>query len=194
MGVNAALGIAAAFLAIVVLGADEHAQFAFDDAVVLVGVFDDPAANLDVFVERLVAAVNHHAGEPLVNALLAQLEGVAVIQVDGDGDVGGADGGFDELFEIDGAGVLAGALGDLEHDGRLFLLAGFDDGLEQLHVVDVEGAEGVFALEGLGEQVFCMCQWHILPANARGRVDRGRILEDWTGKGEGKIAGRRKKG
>ena len=47
--VNAALGITAAFLAVVVLGADEHAQFAFHDAVVLVGVFDDLACRLRHF-------------------------------------------------------------------------------------------------------------------------------------------------
>jgi hypothetical protein len=157
MGINAAFGITAALLAVVVLGADEHAQFPFHHAVMFVGVFDDPFAHLDIFFKRLVAAVNHHTGEPFVNALFAQLEGIAVIEVDGDGDIGGADGRFDEFLEINGAGILAGALGDLEHDRRFFLLAGLDDGLEQLHVIDVEGAEGVFAFEGFGEQVCCMC-------------------------------------
>jgi D-aminopeptidase len=32
-----------------------------------------------------VGGVNHDAGESLVNALLAQFKGVAVVQVDGDG-------------------------------------------------------------------------------------------------------------
>jgi len=57
-----------------------------------------------------VGGVNHDAGESLVNALLAQFKGVAVVQVDGDGDVGKADRRFDELLEIDGVGVLAGPL------------------------------------------------------------------------------------
>ena len=87
-------------------------------------------ADLDVLLERLVAGVNHHAGEPFVNALLAQLEGVAVVQVDGDGDVGQADGGLDEFLEINRVGVLARALGNLEHQRRLFLFAGLDDGLD----------------------------------------------------------------
>jgi hypothetical protein len=102
VGVGAALGIAAAFLAVVVLRAHQHAQLAFHHAVVRVGVFDDAAADLDVPGERLVAAVNHHAGKALVNALLAKLEGVAVIQVNGEGDVAGGNGGFDQLFEING--------------------------------------------------------------------------------------------
>jgi len=44
-----------------------------------------PLGDFDILLERLVAGVNHHAGETLVNALLAQLERVAVIQMDGDG-------------------------------------------------------------------------------------------------------------
>jgi hypothetical protein len=92
VGVNAAFGVNAPLLALVVLSADQLAQFAFHHAIVLVGVFDDPFADFDVFVKRLVAAVNHHAGEPFVNALLAKFERVAVVEVHGDGDVGSAHG------------------------------------------------------------------------------------------------------
>ena len=56
MRVSAALGIAAAFLAVVVLRADEHAQFAFDHAIMFVRVFHDLFADFDIFLERLVAA------------------------------------------------------------------------------------------------------------------------------------------
>ena len=73
--------------------------------------------------------VDHDAGESFIDALLAQLEGVAVVQVHGDGDGGDADGGVDEFAEVDRVGVAAGALGDLEDDGGFFLLAGLDDGL-----------------------------------------------------------------
>jgi hypothetical protein len=50
--------------------------------------------------------------------------------MDGDGDVGQADRRLDEFLEIDRVGVLARALGNLEHHRRLFLLAGLDDGLD----------------------------------------------------------------
>jgi hypothetical protein len=150
----AAGGMGAALFAFVELGADEVAEFGFHGAVMFVGVFDDLAGDLGVFLKGLVGGVNHDAGEALVDALFAKLEGVAVVEVDGDGDVGKADGRLDEFLEVNGVGVLAGALGDLEHQGGFFLLAGFDDGLNELHVVDVESAEGVFALEGLGEEVF----------------------------------------
>ena len=157
MRVAAALRVAAAFFAVVVLRANQHAEFTLDDAVVLVRVLHDALADLDVLVERLMAGVDHDAGEPFVDALLAKLEGIAVVEVDGDGDGGQADAGLDELLEVNGIGVLARALGNLQHHRSLFLLARFDDRLEQLHVVDVKRAERVFALERLGEQVFGMC-------------------------------------
>ncbi len=160
VSVDASLRVMAAFFAFVELGADELAEFTFDDAIVFVGVVDDFLAELDVFVEGMVAAVDHDAGEAFVDAFLAEFVGIAVVEVDGDGDIGEADGGFDEFFEVDGVGILAGAFGDLEHDGRFFLFAGFDDGLEQFHIVHVEGSQGVFALEGLCKQVARVGQWH----------------------------------
>ena len=83
-----------------------------------------------------------------------------MVEVDGDGNIGEADGGLDELLEIDGVRILARALGDLQHHGRLFFFARFDDGLKEFHVVHVERAQGVFALERFREQVRCMSQWH----------------------------------
>ena len=94
-GVMAADGSRAAFFAFVELGADQMAEFAFHGAIMLVGIIHDLFADFDVFLERFVAGVNHHAGKTLVNAVLAQFEGIAVIEVDGDGDRGQADGGFD---------------------------------------------------------------------------------------------------
>ena len=160
VGVGPALGVAAAFFAVVVLGADEHAEFTFNHAVVLVGVLDDLGADLDVLLERIVRGVDHHAGEALVDALLAQLEAVAVIEVDRDGDGGQLDRRVDQALEVHRMRVIAGALGDLQHHRSLLFFAGLDDGLEQLHVVHVEGAEGVFALQGLREQVARVGQWH----------------------------------
>jgi hypothetical protein len=178
MGVMAAGGVTTAFFAFVKLRADQFAEFAFNHAVMFVGVIDDFFAEFGVLFERVMAAINHHAGEPFVDAFLAKFEGVAVVEVDGDGNGGEADGGFDEALEVNGIGVLAGALGDLEHDRGFFLFAGFNDGLEQFHVVDVESAERVFAFEGLGEQLFGVCQWHNSPNSiSNSRERKGRIVE-----------------
>src|SRR5205823_10655178 len=67
----------------------------------------------------------------------------------------------DQLFEVDGIGILAGPARNLEHDGSFFFFAGLDDGLKQLHIVNVESPEGVLAFECFGEELFGMCQWHI---------------------------------
>ena len=83
-----------------------------------------------------------------------------MIQMHRDRDVGEADSRFDELLKIDGVGVLSRTLGNLEHDRGFFLLACLDYGLEQLHVVHVEGADSVFALECFGEEFPGVCQWH----------------------------------
>ena len=91
------------------MSANQHAQLALNDAVVLMGVIDHALADFDIFVKRLVAAVNHDAGEAFINAFLAKIERIAVVEVDGNRDVGGAYRGLDELFEINSAGILAGA-------------------------------------------------------------------------------------
>ncbi len=59
-------------------------------------------------------------------------------------------------IEQDGYSASFRPLRNLEHHGRLFLLASLDDGLKQFHVVNVESAQGVFAFEGFTEQFFSM--------------------------------------
>ena len=123
----------------------------------LVSVLGDLAAEVDVFLERLMAGIDHDAGETLIDALLAQFEGIAMIQVDGDGDIGKADGGLDQLFQINRVGIAAGAFGNLEHYRGFFLFARFNNGLKQFHIVHIKRAERVFAFEGLGKQISGMC-------------------------------------
>src|SRR5947209_18866593 len=57
-------------------------------------------------------------------------------------------------------GRLAGPFRDLQHHRGFLLLAGLDDGLEQLHIIDIERAERVLAFERLGKQIFRVSQWH----------------------------------
>jgi hypothetical protein len=83
MGVMALLGIAAAFLSLVKLSSDQVPQFAFDNAVMLMGVFDNATANLDVFLERLVTGIDHNTGEAFIDAVFAELEAIAMVQVHG---------------------------------------------------------------------------------------------------------------
>ena len=161
MGVDAPLGVAAAHFAVIMLGADEFAQFSFDHAVMFVGVIDDFAAEFHIFFKRLVAAIDHHTGEPFVDAFFAEPEAVAVVEVDGDREIREAHRRCDQFFEVDRIGILAGPAGNLQHYRSFFFFAGLDDGLKQLHIIDVESAQGVFALEGLREELFGVTEWHI---------------------------------
>ena len=117
-------------------------------------------------------------GRTLEGTLVASFppDDLAVIQVHGDGDVTQADSRLDELLEVNRVGVLTGSFGNLEHNRGFFLFARFNDGLEQFHVVDVEGAESVFALQGFGEEVFGVCQWHICSASRYDRVETAGIV------------------
>jgi hypothetical protein len=97
----------------VVLDAGQHSQFAFDGDVVLVGVLDDLAREFDVLLVGVVAAVDHDGAETGLDAGLGQLEGVAMVQVQDDGD----------LVSL-ALGVLDRTLGQVAQEGAVGVLAG----------------------------------------------------------------------
>ena len=69
-----------------------------------------------------------------------------------DGDVGALDGGgLHQLHQVGVVGVGAGALGHLKDQGSIQVPGGLGDALDDLHIVDVEGADGVAAVIGLLE-------------------------------------------
>ena len=113
--------------------------------------------HVHVLLVGVMAAVDHHAGEAFVDAFLAKFESIAVVQVDRDGNGGEADGGLNEFLEIDRVGVSPCALGNLENQRGFLLFAGFDDGLDEFHVVYVEGPDRIFSSQGFGKQLLGMC-------------------------------------
>src|SRR6266705_473836 len=90
-------------------------QFACDYTVVFMRVLNNFMANLDVRIERLMAGLNHHTDETFVYALLAQLNSVAMIEVNRDRNVRQTHSCLDQLFEVDRVRVIAGASRDLQH-------------------------------------------------------------------------------
>ena len=73
----------------IVLDAGEHAELAFDRDIVLLrmGEVDDLLGERDVLVVGQVRAVDHDRGEARLDAALAELEAVAVVEVEGDRDI-----------------------------------------------------------------------------------------------------------
>ena len=50
-------------------------------------------------------------------------------------------------------GILAGSAGNLKDDRRLCLGSSLDDSLELLHVVEIEGRDGIAACNSLGKHL-----------------------------------------
>ena len=154
-----------------ILDAGENAKLGLDGNVVLVGVGHDLLGELDVLLEGKVAAVDHDAGEAAVNAALAGLEAVAVVEVENDLGLlaaeflGVLNRAFGHVAENRGVRVLAGALGDLHDDGRLRLDRRLDDGLHLLHRVEVEGRNSISALDRLREHLLRVHETEFLVAD-----------------------------
>ena len=132
-----------------VLHAGQSAQLSLNHNAVVVGVLHHLLGDLDVLGEGLAGGVDHDGGEAAVDAALAGLEAVAVVQVQADGQTGLDHSGLHQLDEVGVVGVGTGTLGHLQDQRGADFLGGLGDTLNDLHVVDVEGADGVAAVIGL---------------------------------------------
>ena len=147
----------------VVLDAGESAQLGLDDDTMVMRVLDDLAGDLDVLFEGLGGGIDHDGGKAAVNAGLARLKIGTMIQMQRDGDVRAADDGrLDQLDQIVVVRVSTRALGNLKDDRSLFFLTGLGDALHDLHVVDVESADGVAAVVSLLEHFGSSYQSHVV--------------------------------
>ena len=145
-----------------ILDAGEGAKLGLDDDAVVMRVLDDLLGDLDVLGKGLGGRVDHDGGEAAVNAGLACLEIGAVVQMQDDGDLGAfGNSSLNQLDQIGVVGVGTRALGDLKDDRSVLFLAGFGDTLNDLHVVDVESADGVAAVVSLLEHFGRSYQRHI---------------------------------
>ena len=136
----------------IVLHTGQGAQLGLHDHTVVMGVLNDLLGDLDILLEGLGGGIDHNGGKAAVNAALAGLKVGAVVQMEHNGDLGALDhGGLHQLDQVGVVGIGAGALGNLEDHGSLFFLTGLGNALDDLHVVDVEGADGVAARIGLLE-------------------------------------------
>ena len=135
----------------------QNTEFGLYGNVILVSVLNHLLGEGDVLLVRQGRSVDHHRAEAHVNAALAQLEAVAVVQVKNNLGVlptqflGILNSTFCHVAEEGLVGVVTGTLGNLENHRALGLCSCHDDGLELLHVVEIESRDGVTAFNGLGE-------------------------------------------
>ena len=80
--------------------------------------------------------------------------------MEADGQTSLNDGGLHQLHQIGVVGIGPGALGDLENQRGIDLFSGLRNSLNDFHVVDVEGADGVAAIVGFLEHFGSSNQWH----------------------------------
>ena len=144
-----------------VLDAGKSAEFGLDDDAVIMGILHDLTGQGDIILKALGGSVDHNGGEAAVDAGFAELERVAVVKVQRDGDLGVLDdGGLYQLHQIGVVGIGARTLGDLQDNGALELTGRFGDTLNDLHIIDVERADGVSTVIGFREHFFRRYQWH----------------------------------
>ncbi len=134
-----------------VLDAAKGTQFTFDADAAGMGQLNDLRRHFHVVLiagdclavghER---AVHHDRCEAQVHGLHAGLGRVAVIKMQHDLHVGMADDGrLHQLLEVNHVAVLQGATAGLDDDRRVQLLGRAHDGLNLLHVVNIECADPV---------------------------------------------------
>ena len=139
-----------------VLHPGQHPQLSFHRDVPFMGVIRHLAGETDVFRERMMRTVNHHRREARVDAGFGQFEGVAVVQVQGDGDSCAHrfhhfHRSFDQMGHHSLVHVFPGAARALENYGRFGLDAADDDGFKLLQIVEIVSRHGIMPGHGLSE-------------------------------------------
>ena len=134
-----------------IFNASENAELSLNGYVELMSVVNDLLGQCDILFEGKVRTVNHHRGETIVDALLANLEGVTMVEVKNNLRIlateflGVLNSTLGKVAEDGTVGISASTLRNLHDDGRLGLNSSLNDSLHLLHCVEVE-REPIFRL------------------------------------------------
>ena len=123
-------------------------------------VLNDLAGQRDVVLKGVMRTVDHDRGETAVDAGLADLEVCAVVEVEREVNTGILDRSLCQCNEVLMLCILSCACGNLQDNGGAQFFRRLGDRLDDLHVVDVECADGVTALVSLLEHLFGCYKCH----------------------------------
>ena len=145
---------------IALAAAEELAEFGLDRHAHGAGHFEHFLRQRDVLLQRQLRAVAHDRGETGTQRLHAIGERLAVVEVQGDGDVGRelVDQVLDAVGDVAQAGIPAIVHVALHHHGGLALGGRFQDGAGDVVIaaVGIHGGNGVTALVGgLDDLSYC---------------------------------------
>ena len=144
----------------VVLYARYGAKFALHHDAALVRVGHHFLSDLYVLFELVGGCVYHYGGEAVVHAGLADLRGLAVVQMQGDGDVRGLCRGSERADRVFRSDELERAFGKGEYQRSLYAVRACHYSLDYVHAVGVESAYGVTAVVRFFEHFFSRYQSH----------------------------------
>ena len=137
-----------------VLDTGQRAQLSLNNNAVVVSVLNNLLGDFNVLLEGLGGSVDHNGSEATVDAGLAGLEAVAVVQVQSNGDLGAFNhSSFNQLNQVGVVSVGASALGNLQDNRSLFFLTSLGNSLNDFHVVHIESANCVAAVVSLLEHL-----------------------------------------
>ena len=117
-------------------------------------IFHDLTGQGDVVLKGLGGGVDHDGGEAVVHAALAELERVAMIEMQADRKTGLDDSGFDQLDEIGAVGIFARTGGDLQDHRGLAFLRRFRNTLNNLHIIHIKCADCIASVVGFFKHFF----------------------------------------
>ena len=140
-----------------VLHTCQHTELCLYGNVMGMGILYHLLGEGDVLLVGKVRTVNHDRRETVVDAVLAQLEAVTVVEVQHDLGILAAQflgilhSTLGQVAQDGTVGIVAGTLRYLHDDGRLALYGCHYDGLHLLHGVEVEGRNSIATSHCLGK-------------------------------------------
>jgi hypothetical protein len=142
-----------------VLNTGEDSELGLNGNVVLMSIVGNLLGEGDILFVWKSGTIDHDGGETEINAALAELERITMVKMEDDLRMLPAKllgifySTLRHVAEEGLVGIVTCALGHLEDDRALQLGGSLDDGLELLHVVEVECRNGIATLDGLCEHL-----------------------------------------
>ncbi len=121
-------------------------------------VFNNLPGQSNIFIVWEMRAIDHHRRETIIDTGLADLERIAMIEMQADRDVrtqlpGHLHGTHGHVTQHGGVGIFTGPLADLDNHRRITFGAGGNDRLELLKIIKIVGRNGVATINGFGKHI-----------------------------------------